>query len=225
MKTPDTKQKIREAALRLFSEKGYLGATTREIARGAGVAEVTLFRHFPSKERLFEEVIRSYSFLPAMKGILPGLERAGYEEALLAIARRFLATLDERRDLIRIMLAERHSYPAQVKGIFRGMLGEVFGMLADYFRRSQGRGMLRDFDPDEAARAFLGAFFAYVHGLGFFFEDTADRKHRERFAAEFVRLFVEGTLRRHPAGARRGKPPRRGDPATAGPEPRTSQTR
>ena len=33
--------------------------------------------------------------------------------------------------MIRIMLAERHIYPSQVRGIFRGMLGEVFGMLAD----------------------------------------------------------------------------------------------
>jgi len=66
---------------------------------------VTLFRHFGSKEKLFGEVIRVYSFLPTMKGILPRLEGAGYEETLLAIARHFLSTLDERRDLIRIMLA------------------------------------------------------------------------------------------------------------------------
>jgi AcrR family transcriptional regulator len=59
---------ILDAALRLFSQKGFLGATTRQIAREAGVAEVTLFRRFGSKEELFAEVIRGYSFLPAMKG-------------------------------------------------------------------------------------------------------------------------------------------------------------
>jgi AcrR family transcriptional regulator len=194
MSTATTQDKILEAALKLFSQKGFLGAATREIARGAGVAEVTLFRHFPTKEALFKEVIRRYSFLPALRGILPGLEEASYEEALLAIARQFLTTLDERRDLIRIMLAERPHYPSQVRGIFRGILGEAFRMLADYFRQQQAGGVLRDFDPDAAAKAFLGAFFAYVHFLGFFFGTSENRRHNDRFAVEFVELFIQGTI-------------------------------
>ena len=50
---PVTRDKILEAALFLFSKKGYLGATTKEIAKEAGIAELTLFRHFASKEKLF----------------------------------------------------------------------------------------------------------------------------------------------------------------------------
>jgi len=206
MSTEQTRDKILDAALRLFSQKGFLGATTRGIAREAGVAEVTLFRHFPTKEALFNEVIRGYSFLPALRGILPGLEDASYEEALLAIARRFLATLDERRDLIRIMLAERHLYPSPVKGIFRGFLGEMVRKLADYFRRLQDRGVLRDFDPESGAKAFLGAFFAYVHFLGYFFETAENRRHNDRFAVEFVNLFVRGTAATGTPVARRRKP-------------------
>lgn len=225
MRTQPTRDKILAAALTLFSQKGYLGATTRQIAREAGVAEVTLFRHFGSKEKLFEEVILGYSFLPALQGVLPGLEEVPYEEALLMIARRFLTTLDERSDLVRIMLTERYFYASQVKGIFRGMLGKVFGMLAGYFRRLQRRGVLRDFDPDDAARAFLGAFFAYVHGLGVFFEDAAEQRHRERFAAEFVNLFVEGTLKQRPAATERGMTARRGNATKAGPERWTERTR
>jgi AcrR family transcriptional regulator len=194
MSAETTRDKILEASLKLFSQKGFLGATTREIAREAGVAEVTLFRHFPSKEALFEEVIRRYSFLPALKGILPGLERAGYEEAILEIARRFLERLEERKDLIRIMLAERHHYPSQVKGIFRGFLGEMIRMLADYFRQLQARGILRDFDPDVGAKAFLGSLFAYVNFLGFFLGASGRGGHDDRFAEEFVKLFIEGTI-------------------------------
>jgi AcrR family transcriptional regulator len=206
MSAESTRDKILAAALKLFSQRGYLGATTRQIAKEAGVAEVTLFRHCLSKEKLFEEVIRRYSFLPALRSILPGLEEASYEEALLAIARRFLAMLGERRDLIRIMLAERPHYPSQVKGIFREILGEAFRMLSDYFRRQQSRGVLRDFDPDAAAKAFLGAFFAYVHFLGFFFETAENRRHNDRFAVEFVNLFIQGTVAIRIPAVRRGKP-------------------
>ena len=52
-----TRERILETALHLFSTKGYLGATTKEISAESGVAEVTLFRHFPSKEILFEEML------------------------------------------------------------------------------------------------------------------------------------------------------------------------
>ena len=61
MKAEPTRETILAAALRRFSQRGFLGATTRRIAGEAGVAEVTLFRHFGSKEKLFGEVIRVYS--------------------------------------------------------------------------------------------------------------------------------------------------------------------
>ena len=47
-----TRRKILEAALRVFSRKGFNGATTSEIAREAGVAEGTIFRYFETKKDL-----------------------------------------------------------------------------------------------------------------------------------------------------------------------------
>jgi AcrR family transcriptional regulator len=48
-----TRERILDAGLRTFAEKGFTGATTKEISMKAGVNEVTLFRHFGSKEALF----------------------------------------------------------------------------------------------------------------------------------------------------------------------------
>ncbi|MBT4287502.1 MAG: TetR/AcrR family transcriptional regulator [Deltaproteobacteria bacterium] len=55
-KVSDTKAKILNAALDLFSEKGARATTTRMISNQAGVNEVTLFRHFKTKEELFNAV-------------------------------------------------------------------------------------------------------------------------------------------------------------------------
>ena len=74
MKTTNTKEQLLKATLKLISEKGYLGATTREIALEAGVTELTLFRHFGSKEHLFEELLKSYTFLPMLKELLPEMK-------------------------------------------------------------------------------------------------------------------------------------------------------
>lgn len=53
----ETEQKILDAALKIFSEKGYKGATTLIIAEKAGFSEKTLFRKFKTKENLFNRVI------------------------------------------------------------------------------------------------------------------------------------------------------------------------
>jgi AcrR family transcriptional regulator len=59
-----TKDKLIRSAFNLFVEKGYTGACTREIEREAGVNEITLFRHFGTKESLFECLLQEYPFLP-----------------------------------------------------------------------------------------------------------------------------------------------------------------
>ncbi|WP_169816209.1 TetR/AcrR family transcriptional regulator [Nocardia miyunensis] len=45
------------AAVETFAERGYGGATTKEIARRAGVAEPTMFRIYPTKEKLYEAAV------------------------------------------------------------------------------------------------------------------------------------------------------------------------
>jgi AcrR family transcriptional regulator len=192
--TKDTKEKILEAGLSLFSKKGYLGATTKEIAKKAGVAELTLFRHFSSKERLFEEAIKRRSFLPTLKGLLPELKDLGYTDALIEIANRYLERLSERRDLIKIMHSEIHLYPTKVREIQQKFVGEIVGTLASYFRNLQERRMLNDFDPELGARAFLSMFFSYFTSQEF----VADKKQRfsdkDEVVGEFVKIFVSGTM-------------------------------
>ena len=191
--TKDTKEKILDAGLSLFSKKGYLGATTKEIAKKAGVAELTLFRHFSSKERLFEQAIKRRSFLPALKGLLPELKDLEYADALAVIANRYLERLSEKRDLIRIMHSEIHLYPAKVREIQQKFVGEIVGTLAFYFRGLQERRILKDFDPELGARAFLSMFFAYFTSQEFIGDKKQRFSDKDAVVGEFVKIFVSGT--------------------------------
>ncbi len=56
-KVDETEQKILDAALSLFSEKGYGGATTKIIASKAGFTEMTLYTKFKTKQNLFDQVM------------------------------------------------------------------------------------------------------------------------------------------------------------------------
>ena len=64
MSNQDTYMKILTAAKEAFSEYGFSGVTTKELAKKAGVNEVTLFRHFKNKYNLFSKVFEHFLYLP-----------------------------------------------------------------------------------------------------------------------------------------------------------------
>lgn len=189
-----TRERILDTAMGLFSTRGYAGATTREIAHQAGVAEVTLFRHFASKEKLFEAVIAHYSALPGLKSFLPRALEMPYEEALVGMANLFLDTLIQIKDWIRIMHSEVQRSPDKLLMIYHSFLDEIFEVFASYFRELQKRGILRDFDPDLGARVFHSMFYCFFN-----MEELLGRKQyrptdRAKAVREFVSLFISGTL-------------------------------
>lgn len=190
-----TRNKILETALKLFSKQGYLGATTKEIAKEAGIAEVTLFRHFPSKEKLFEDVINTYSFLPILRGLLPGISNIPYEKALTVIAKRFLDTLDLRKDMIQIMHSEVRRYPEKIHKIHHGFIDETIKTLASYFNEMHKKGIMRAFDTESGARAFLGMFFSYFNAKEFHIFKKYRKIDTDKIIKEFVGIFVRGTLK------------------------------
>ncbi|MGC2063281.1 MAG: TetR/AcrR family transcriptional regulator [Thermodesulfovibrionales bacterium] len=190
----NTRDKILDAGLKLFSTKGYLGATTKEIARVAGVAELTLFRHFASKERLFEEVLKHDSFLPVLRKMLPTVSGLSYEEALVRIARKQLLALKRRKGLIRIMHSEISRYPEKIRGIYHAFIDEMVNTLSTYFEGLVKSGALREFDTALGARAFFGMFYSYFNSQEFLMLGRYQTPDTDRVVREYVRIFVRGTM-------------------------------
>lgn len=104
-----TKQQLLDAALRVYAECGFRGATTRRIAEEAGVNEVTLFRQFGSKAALIEAAVEHASTLGVPKP-LP-LDPADPERELTAWAQQNHAFMLEMRSMIRTSMAEMHERP------------------------------------------------------------------------------------------------------------------
>lgn len=59
MKQEDTKQRILEKALELFSAKGYDSVSVGEIAKSVGIKAPSLYNHFPSKQAIFDAIVQS----------------------------------------------------------------------------------------------------------------------------------------------------------------------
>ena len=197
MKKTSTQLRLLDATLKLISEKGYLGATTREIAQEAQVTELTLFRHFGTKEKLFEELLKNHTFLPRLKELLPEVEALSYEDGLKLIATRFLLSLKERKAMVKIMYSELTIYPDKIKNLYNKFIEDIRETLASYFGFLQRKGLLRNVSPDTAARLFLGMMFAYFRTEEIMKEHGMTKRKMDKFIGEFVDVFMHGTLKRN----------------------------
>ena len=85
---PSTKDRITEAALRLFSEKGYLGTSLSDIAKQVGISKAALYKHFASKQEILDHIVARMDELDTERSqrfSMPGNELGGtaaYKEIL-----------------------------------------------------------------------------------------------------------------------------------------------
>jgi AcrR family transcriptional regulator len=99
-----TRQVVLDAAIRKFSEKSFLGATTIQIADEAGVSEKTIFDLFGDKKTLYLEV-REYIRRSAIRDMLPRLPIGGGAPAILrALGREFLREVRGDCDRARVSI-------------------------------------------------------------------------------------------------------------------------
>jgi AcrR family transcriptional regulator len=187
----DTRQRILEAAAQVFAEKGYARATTRALAEAAGVNEVTLFRHFGSKEGLFSAVIEAYA-APALNTAIAADLTGDYRRDLLTMGGHVLGALLERREAMRLMLCEAEHFP-EVRQALAQNPRQLRQALAGYLRQQMDRGRVRPLHAEAAAQAFWGMFFAYTFSLWLMDEPLDPALSTEEVVAEFVDIFVNGT--------------------------------
>ncbi len=189
----DTHERILAAALQLFSEKGFRGTSTREIARSADLSEVTLFRHFATKEQLLEDVIHRYSVME-VRDLIPSVIDLPYEEGLIVLANQLLTTLDGLKDWIRILHGELLHSPDKIHQVYHSFLDTLFDTYASYFRAMGRRGVLRGLDPELAGRAFHGIFFSFFNIEEILQRSRYRATDRDNAVIEFVRIFAIGTV-------------------------------
>lgn len=191
--TEETRRRILEAATRLFTESGYAGSTTRRISEAAGVNEVTLFRHFESKQNLFMELFEKFG-APAVTAAIEAQLSGDYRQDLLRIGNYFMTLMIERRDIVRLVMCEASHFPDMAKVAVQNprMIRQT---LANYLQQQKDQGCLRDINVEAAAQAFWGMIFSYglAHDM---YADRVDGGMNEgELVSHFVDIFVQGTIR------------------------------
>lgn len=190
--TPDTNTRILDAALRLFYQNGYDGTTTRGIAEGAGVNEVTLFRNFGSKEKIFLAVIERETDVVADIEEF-GLRPSGnVEDDLAKAGERIHHEMVSRSKLVKIAMVEASKDP-RVWDSIGHVPFQVLGMLTRYFDEAKEAGYIRDVNSQLAAVTFFSFFFRSMVATAFLGQDVFIKMGQETIR-EFAGLMARGLV-------------------------------
>ncbi|MBE9205683.1 TetR/AcrR family transcriptional regulator [Nostoc sp. LEGE 06077] len=156
-----TRIRLIEAASQVFASLGVQGATTREIARVAGVNEVTLFRHFASKEQLLKAVMENALALQIEALAHPETWTQNLRVDLRNYAKLYNSMLEAQEDLIRTFIGEAKRHPEAAKQVIQEAVQPLSKKLIAYLQSCQKNGtVIPELDPTPAVDMFTGMLLA-----------------------------------------------------------------
>jgi TetR/AcrR family transcriptional regulator len=194
MTASDRRSQLLETALNVFSHKGFNGATTKEIAVAAGVTEAVIFRHFPTKQALYQAVLESemtgrgfHEWMTQAQACMDRNDDAGLFRAISEVI-----VLGYRTDprLERVLLFAALEGNEQGLKHFREFSIPIYELLRDYIVRRQRAGALASIDPGAILSAVTGMAHRYAM-LTQMFGFRADFSDEEAVEA-FTRILMNG---------------------------------
>jgi AcrR family transcriptional regulator len=193
-----TRKAILDAALDLFAEKGFFGASLRDVARAVGVRESAIYNYFPSKEALFEALIAADqdTRLERLSSLLDE-PAADLRERLERLARSCLEDFATpgQQQLFRILMSDgiRLARAGRLNLVDR--LGAGRARLREVMRHFIDRGVLRDADPEMLAVSFSAPLVLWrqLHAID---ADVPIVRDPGTFARQHVEQFMRGAAAR-----------------------------
>jgi TetR/AcrR family fatty acid metabolism transcriptional regulator len=157
-RTADKRDRILEAAVKVFARKGYFAARISDIAKEAQVADGTIYLYFRSKEdllvSLFDEVMAEH--VARGREELEAVE--GAEARLQVIARHHLRLLGDNRDLAVVFQVELRQSTKFMERFTAGWLHDYLAIISEVIEQGQAEGVIRPgLSRKLATKAFFGA--------------------------------------------------------------------
>ncbi len=160
----DRIEAILDAATEVILERGFAGASTREIAKRAGASKETLYQRFPTKASLFAALIerKSNTLLASMADVLQ--VETDPQGALTTFGERVLSVMmtEEAQRLHHVVIAETREFPELAVAFWDKGPGRAREMLKLYLEELVKQNRMRKEDVDFASEQFLGALLGSV---------------------------------------------------------------
>ncbi len=177
----ERRDQILDAAVQVFAEKGFGGASIRDIAAAVGVTEGLLYHYFEGKEQLMQACWKERSWRAHLERILASAGTKPLESVLRELVTDFMQTLSKNAPLVRMCAAESRRDP-DLAAQHLAHIMDNHRLLTDFLRHRMAAGDMRsDADPDAAAGLLMGC--AYSNFLLFGDSDSETWDQNVRFMA------------------------------------------
>lgn len=155
----DTRRSILDAAIKEFAEHGYAGASTRTVAREAGVQHGLIVYHFDGKEGLWRAVIGDMlaAYKERFDTRLKELENADAVTRLRAVQEEMFDFSPARLDFHRIMSHLGRNRSPQLRWVVDEYFRAIYQARAELIRETQKAGKYVAGDPYHLQYIFLGS--------------------------------------------------------------------
>jgi TetR/AcrR family transcriptional regulator, cholesterol catabolism regulator len=186
------REHVREAALRIFSERGYRATSMQNLARQAGMGKASLYHYFASKEELltelYEEVLREN--IVAMRRI--AAERRSALEALTDVIVDRVGYTCRNRELLSVFFEEETELPARMRGRLVRARREYEDGILEIVERGRSAGeIVLSTPPRVFVNTVLGAAnWAYK------WYDPRGPLAPEQIGHDMARILLEGVIPR-----------------------------
>lgn len=189
-----TQQKILEAALELFAERGFEGTKTQAIAKRAGFTEKTLYKHFPSKQDLFTRTV--YPALlnlmqPLMLGTLQDVIQSemSFRDRLKAIFKDRLHFMQNHPDQFKLIAQQLLFNPEFREPFITFWKAQILPGMHPVFEQARTSGDIRNLDDEPLLRAIISSVIGYA------LQRTILEPDRKRNAEEDIETLVDVLMR------------------------------
>lgn len=196
--------KTLEAALGLFSSRGFRATSMREIADAAGLSVGNVYHHFPSKDAIFQRLLEQYweRMLDPELPLNRIFARAEFPDDLEAMAAAIEKVVDEYRPYILLIYVDVIEFQGEhIRAFYSGMAGRFQDAYGKRCEQLRADGRCGDVDPMVAVMVATRWFFYFFTVEKCFGAPMHFGLTPKQAVTEFIRLF------RYGLAPRPGQPP------------------
>ncbi|AYD39732.1 TetR/AcrR family transcriptional regulator [Clostridium fermenticellae] len=191
---------ILRAAIKVFSEKGFEGSRTSEIAKEAGVAEGTIFRYYKSKKDLLinlSTLLIINFFRPLMsesiENIIEQEKQKSVKEVLENMIDERLKLVDENLQLIKTICVESIYHEELLKEMQDYVIPNISAFLNEFVEKNIENNIFKEKDPKIITRTLISLLLGYVV-LSNFSPQYFANEDKSKDPTEIADLFLNGIL-------------------------------
>jgi len=191
----EIRSRILLSALSLFARRGYAASSTKELAKSAGIAEGTLFRHFENKKAILIEIV-TQGWIDILTDLLTELSEMGSYHAIAQVMRRRMFNLHKNADLMKVCFMETQFHPDLRDRIQSEIVDKMTTVAEAFFEEAMKKGIYRPMNVKTVSRVFIGMFAITGFSYGTLTEPGASHEDLKQMAEGVADIFLNGVLQR-----------------------------